>query len=153
MLIAFTSLSILLPGPYVYDASSIYSLTYNAEQAANTGGGYYCSKKNVLPVHWWRQFEGPVIIKSISFDEVYEGSTFEFWGCNGQVQISNNFACSGQKRTLITGSREDLIAGSSLSNALFNVYGLTANKLGSEGYMSLKNFIFRTGTPKNRATI
>ena len=127
--------------PNRLDASSIYSNEHSPDEALS-GDGYFCSKKNVVPVHWWMEFQEPTVIGTIHLKEVHSGCTYDFWGCNGTINKDDNFGCTGTKVILMSGTREKLMETPSLYNALFNVYGLTATKLGSRKYMAIKFYFY-----------
>ena len=130
--------------PNRLDASSIYSNEHSPDEALS-GDGYFCSKKNVVPVHWWMEFQEPTVIGTIHLKEVHSGCTYDFWGCNGTIHNWNNkIGCTGKKVILMSGTRKKLMETPSLYNALFNVYGLTAKKLGSRKYMAISNFYFNS---------
>ena len=80
------------------------------------------------------------MIDSISFEEIYTGGIYEFWGCEGPVLVNNRFMCSGNKKIIKIGTREQLMEGLLSGKEHYDVYGLTITQLGPAGYMALKNF-------------
>ena len=127
-------------------SSSIFGKSYLPEKALLPSNmyyqGYFCSKKNVAPVHWWMEFQEPIAVTSIIFHEKYKGCIYEFWGCNGTVNINDSYKCTGEKKIFSCGTQKALLSSSSSDNALYYVYGLTAIELGNNGYMGISGFKF-----------